>query len=1761
MIWNRNHKTRHRSSRRNRLEQLENRTLLIGDSVVVINEIMYNPADQDESLEWVELFNQHAVDIDLSGWQLDGAIQFDFEEGTIIEGRDYLVVAADPAALNSATAFSNAMGPMTGQLGNRSDQIQLLDNSNRIMNSVDYGDRGDWPVGADGSGASLAKRDQMNSSELPENWTHSTFVNGTPGADNFPGSNGGPPPPVAVDLLSPGDNVRMLVPLAANELPPQWNETSFNDATDPNFFTTTIGAGFDTQGTSEVSPLIDAGGDIQAEMWGVNSSAFLRSTFNVANPATASDLKLDLDFNDGYIAYLNGTEIGRRNTPSTLAWNSSADVPAGGISMNLASDITSNSSVNASGSSVGSVLQTWDVSADYSTTSNPAPPISGGIWSYGYLSYGVGGQPDATSFTLYQENGDVVGRPVQAWQDVAAPTVDTMGAVSYNDTSTLQTHWQINWNPTEVDLVPDQGGSVVSTVRFQVPTSGAYSVLAEFADNQGAGGREGDAWVLTDSSVLHHTPQLPANTNGTVSGRVFVTYDETINLNAGDSIYFASGKGSAGGDHVLLRAVVEGEGGEGGGGGGGGGGNFDSTIAGAAPLTNWNNVPLAQQTNMPLMDSQGNLVTGLTLSTPQKFKFPSSAWDANEEVAFTRPGDTALMTGSYFTPGGGLDISFTGTIPYDVFDIYVYYNMNFLQNTHTFSIRDASGGDLGLSRNALEQPGLDTAFVMANATASNNANYVVFENLTSADVPTNFLIRGAGNPLNSMNGIQIVDVSGTANAPDLNYTEIDLSDQMNLLVAGENVLAIQGLNTSSSDSNFLLRPELDIKLPQAELSEAVLVINEVAAATAETFWLEIVNLGQEAVDLAGYVVTGSASSTSYTFPAQLLQGGDYLSVTESELGFSPDDGERIFLYAPGEIQLLDARRVTGRLRGRSPQHEGRWLYPDTATPNATNSFTFQEDIVINEIMFHHQPDLTNTSEQEGEANSSSTTMLVTMDDNWRYNPTGQDLGSDWAQSFHMTDDTNWFYGPAPLGFEPDTIPLPIATTFDSPTSNDPYIITYYFERNFNFSGNVDDFAELELRHLIDDGAVFYLNGTEIHRHNMEGSPGDPVSASTLAKDIVTESEFTTVTLPMTGLRKGTNFFNIEVHQSANTSSDVVMAVELKAVDEGDPNPPSPPPPAPPSSGIQFSKNNEEWIEFYNRGTAPVDLTGWTIRDAVSFDFPAGTTIDPGEYLVVANDATALQAKYPLITILGDFSGILSNDNDNILLRDPFDNPADEVHYFDSGRWGDFADGGGSSLELRDPDSNNAIAEAWGNSDESDKSQWVTHASRRTAQSFQGSFRSPIGGAVPPVQFNDFVFGFLDEGQVLLDDISVIRDPNGAAVELMQNGSFEGDTIGGEAYRWRVGGNHDGTVVVDPEDPSNQVLLLDGRGSLGYVSNSAETTFKNNERISIGQEYHVSFRAKWIAGSRQLNNRAFFTQIAETTLLSGTENSGTPGAQNSRFESNHGPTFSGMKHSPTVPDPNQIVQVSVFADDPDGVASATLHWSTGDEFTSIGMASGPGGLYSANIPGQTTGTVTQFYVEAVDNQGATTTFPAEGAASRAMYEVNDNQANAALARGADSLRLIMKMNEASFMHNNYNVMSDDFVGGTLIVNESEVFYNVGIRLRGSQHSRSTSARVGFVIRTEPDQLFRGVHRRFTIDRSARGGGQGPGTGVPHRSSASRSCTIPTTAPICTPLCVSKDAPVCAPAQSQQSEPQAPATLDCGKSKTIRLASAYAESACS
>ena len=69
--------------------------------------------------------------------------------------------------------------------------------------------------------------------------------------------------------------------------------------------------------------------DIQQQMQNVNTSVMMRYPFSVSNPSQCTALLLNVKYNDGFVAYLNGVEIARRNAPASLAWNSAAtSVPA-----------------------------------------------------------------------------------------------------------------------------------------------------------------------------------------------------------------------------------------------------------------------------------------------------------------------------------------------------------------------------------------------------------------------------------------------------------------------------------------------------------------------------------------------------------------------------------------------------------------------------------------------------------------------------------------------------------------------------------------------------------------------------------------------------------------------------------------------------------------------------------------------------------------------------------------------------------------------------------------------------------------------------------------------------------------------------------------------------------------------------------------------------------------------------------------------------------------------------------------------------------------------------------------------------------------------------------------------------------------------------------------------------------------------------------------------------------------------------------------
>jgi hypothetical protein len=139
----------------------------------------------------------------------------------------------------------------------------------------------------------------------------------------------------------------------------------------------------------------------------------------------------------------------------------------------------------------------------------------------------------------------------------------------------------------------------------------------------------------------------------------------------------------------------------------------------------------------------------------------------------------------------------------------------------------------------------------------------------------------------------------------------------------------------------------------------------------------------------------------------------------------------------------------------------------------------------------------------------------------------------------------------------------------------------------------------------------------------------------------------------------------------------------------------------------------------------------------------------------------------------------------------------------------------------------------------------------------------------------------------------------------------------------------------------------------------------------------------------------------------------------------------------------------------------------------------GGTWSASIPGQAAGTVVQFYVSAADGLSAAAEFPAGGQSSRALVQWNDGQAQLSLAH---NFRIVMTPADNTFLFTNTNLLSDDRIGCTVIYDENEVFYNAGIRLKGSEHGRADTNRQGYAVAFTPDHKFRGVHDSVLLDRS-------------------------------------------------------------------------------
>lgn len=173
--------------------------------------------------------------------------------------------------------------------------------------------------------------------------------------------------------------------------------------------------------------------------------------------------------------------------------------------------------------------------------------------------------------------------------------------------------------------------------------------------------------------------------------------------------------------------------------------------------------------------------------------------------------------------------------------------------------------------------------------------------------------------------------------------------------------------------------------------------------------------------------------------------------------------------------------------------------------------------------------------------TATTTDLVAAGSTWKFLDNGSDAGTAWrAPSF---DDSSWASGAAELGYGDGDEQTVVGF---GPSSSSKYITTW-FRHHFNVAGAAS-VERLDLLLRRDDGAVVYLNGTEVMRSNLPTGTIGYLQVASTAVSGASESAWFSATVDPALLVDGDNVVAVEIHQNAGNSSDISFDLQLRASD-------------------------------------------------------------------------------------------------------------------------------------------------------------------------------------------------------------------------------------------------------------------------------------------------------------------------------------------------------------------------------------------------------------------------------------------------------------------------------------------------------------------------------------------------------------------------------------------------------------------------------------
>ena len=272
------------------IEALEPRVVLAGD--IVIAEFMASNdsglKDEDaQTSDWIELLNVSNQEVSLAGWHLSDdetdLMKWQFPDMSLNAGESRIVFASgkDRTETELHTNFRLSRGGET---------LALVQADGTIADSYE------------------------------------------PYPEQFPDVSYGPQQEtIAHNYVTSTTSSKVLLPRSAAEdvAASSWTAVGFDDA---GWLDATGPAGYDTDADDGDFGAITTSGDLSA-MNGSTSSAYVRSTFNIEGDAVPdlNTLSLDVNYDDGFVAYLNGGEVARVNAPEALAWDSAATEEHGGV--------------------------------------------------------------------------------------------------------------------------------------------------------------------------------------------------------------------------------------------------------------------------------------------------------------------------------------------------------------------------------------------------------------------------------------------------------------------------------------------------------------------------------------------------------------------------------------------------------------------------------------------------------------------------------------------------------------------------------------------------------------------------------------------------------------------------------------------------------------------------------------------------------------------------------------------------------------------------------------------------------------------------------------------------------------------------------------------------------------------------------------------------------------------------------------------------------------------------------------------------------------------------------------------------------------------------------------------------------------------------------------------------------------------------------------------------------------------------------------